>query len=187
MIFSFGAAVRMMVLVLLGVVLQLAVVSQITFWGANPDVVPLMVLSVGLLGGPIAGAIAGFSAGFVVDMALVQTLGISSLLLIAVGYLAGRYRELREPSHKLVPVIAGAAATLAYAAAFSITQFLLGVESSVSPLVIRDYLVEVVLNALLAIPVFGAVRALLRPSLIEDYRPRRRSALTGLRVTSTPR
>jgi rod shape-determining protein MreD len=184
-ILTVGTVVRMALLVLLGVVLQLAVVSQITFWGANPDVVPLLVLSVGLLGGPIAGAVAGFSAGVVVDMALVQTLGISSLLLIAVGYLAGRYRELREPSHKLVPVIAGAAATLAYAAAFSLTQFLLGVESFVSPLVVRDYLVEVILNALLAIPVFGAVRALMRPSLIEDYKPRRRSALTGLRVTPT--
>jgi rod shape-determining protein MreD len=184
-ILSPGAVVRMFVLVLLGVVLQLAVVSQITFWGANPDVVPLMVLSVGLLGGPIGGAIAGFGAGFVVDMSLVQTLGVSSLLLTVVGYLGGRYRELRDASHTLVPVIAGAAATLAYAAAFSVTQFLLGVESPVSPLVVRDYLVAVLLNALLAIPVFGAVRAMLRPSLIEDYRPRRRSPLTGLRVTPT--
>ena len=185
MTLTVGTFGRMTALVLLGVVLQLAVVSQITFLGANPDVVPLIVLSVGLLGGPIAGATAGFSAGLVVDMALVQTLGISSLLLIAVGYLAGRYRELRDASHKMVPVIAGAVVTLAFAAAFSVTQFLLGVESSVSPLVVRDYLVETVLNALLAAPVFGAVRAMLRPSLIEDYRPRRRSALTGLRVTTS--
>jgi rod shape-determining protein MreD len=145
--------------------------------------VPLIVLSVGLLAGPVAGSIVGFAAGFVVDMALLQTLGVSSLLLTVIGYLGGRYRELRDASHTLVPLIGGALVTLAYAAAFSVTQFLLGVESPVSPLVIRDYLVEIVLNALIAIPVFATVRALLRPSLIEDYRPRRRSALTGLRVT----
>ena len=61
------------------------------------------MLSVGLLGGPIAGAIAGFSIGLVADMALVQTLGVTSLLLTGVGYLAGRYRELRDATHKLVP------------------------------------------------------------------------------------
>ena len=74
-------------------------------------------------------------------MALVQTLGVSSLLLTGVGYLAGRYRELRDASHTLVPVLGGVVATLAYAACFAITQFLLGVESTVSPLVIRDALV----------------------------------------------
>jgi rod shape-determining protein MreD len=184
-ILSPGAVVRMTVLVVVTVVLQLAVVSQITFWGANADLVPLIVLSVGLLAGPVAGAVVGFSAGFVADMALVQTLGVSSLLLTGVGYLGGRYRELRDASHTLVPLFGGALVTLAYAAAFSVTQFLLGVESPVSPLVIRDYLVEVVLNALIAIPVFNAVRALMRPSLIDDYRPRRRSALTGLRITSS--
>jgi rod shape-determining protein MreD len=182
-IVSFGAMVRMAVLIVVAVVLQLAVVSQITFWGANADLLPLIVLSVGLLAGPVAGSVVGFSAGFVADMALVQTLGVSSLLLTGIGYLGGRYRELRDASHALVPLIGGVLVTLAYAAAFSVTQFLLGVESSVSPLVIRDYLVEVVLNALIAIPVFVTVRALLRPSLIEDYRPRRRSALTGLRIT----
>ena len=185
MIVSPGALVRMTVLVVVAVVLQLAVVSQITFWGANADLVPLVVLSVGLLAGPVTGSVVGFAAGVVVDMALVQTLGVSSLLLTGVGYLGGRYRELRDASHGLVPLFGGAVVTLAYAAAFSVTQFLLGVESPVSPLVIRDYLVEVVLNALIAIPVFGAVRALLRPSLIEDYRPRRRSALTGLRISSS--
>jgi rod shape-determining protein MreD len=184
-IVSVGALVRMTVLIVVTVVLQLAVVSQITFWGANADLVPLIVLSVGLLAGPVTGSVVGFAAGFVVDMALVQTLGISSLLLTGVGYLGGRYRELRDASHALVPLFGAAAVTLAYAAAFSVTQFLLGVESPVSPLVIRDYLVEVVLNALIAIPVFSAVRALLRPSLIEDYRPRRRSGLTGLRISSS--
>jgi rod shape-determining protein MreD len=183
MILTPGAVVRLGMLVLVGVVLQLAVVSQITFLGANADLVPLIVLSVALLAGPIPGSITGFSAGLVVDMALIQTLGVSSLLLVAVGYVAGRYRELRDVTHKLVPPLAGVIVTLAYAAAFSLTQFLLGVDSQVSALVIRDYLIEVLLNGLLAVPVFAAVRAILRPTLVADYRPRRRSPMSGLRIT----
>jgi cell shape-determining protein MreD len=109
-------------------------------------------------------------------MALLQTLGVSSLLLIGVGYIAGRYRELRDTSHALVPPIGGFLATLGFDAGFSLVQFLLGVDSSVSPLVIREILISAVINALIAVPVFAGVRALLRPDLIDDLRPRRRSA-----------
>jgi rod shape-determining protein MreD len=179
--FSIGSVIRLTLLVLIGVVIQLAVISQFSFWGANADLTPLIVVSVGLLAGPVSGSIVGFSAGLVVDMALVQTLGVSSLLLTGIGYLAGRYRELRDTSHALVPPIAGAIATLVWAASFSITQFLLGVDSSVSALVIRDFLVGAFINGLLAPLVYSAVRSLLRPTLLETHRPRRRST-TGLRI-----
>jgi rod shape-determining protein MreD len=180
--FSAGSVIRLSLLVLIGVVIQLAVISQFTFWGANADLIPLVVVSVGLLAGPVSGSIAGFSAGLVVDMALVQTLGVSSLLLTGIGYLAGRFRELRDTSHTLVPPLAGAIATLAWAASFSITQFLLGVESTVSALVIRDILIGALINGLLAPLVYSGVRSFLRPTLLESYRPRRRSTTTGLRI-----
>ena len=50
----------------------------------------------------------GFAVGLLVDVALLQTLGVSSLLL-AVGYGAGRLRELRDPPTAR-PVAVGAAA-----------------------------------------------------------------------------
>jgi rod shape-determining protein MreD len=180
---GFGTIVRIALLVLVTVVLQLAVVTQITVLDADADLFPLVALSVGLLAGPIPGATTGFLLGLVADMALLQTLGVTSLLLIGVGYLAGRYRELRDASHTLVPVIGGALGTLAYAASFSLTQFLLGVESPVSPLVIREIIVGAFLNALLAMPVYAAVRSLLRSDLKDDLRPRRRASAAGLRLT----
>jgi rod shape-determining protein MreD len=179
---SVGSVLRVAAIIVIALVLQLAVLSQMPFWGANIDLSPLIVLSVGLLGGPVAGSIVGFCVGLMADMALVQTLGVTSLLLTMVGYLAGRYRELHDSGHALVPPVAGAVATLVYAASFSVVQFLLGVESSVSALVIRDLLVGAVLNGLVAVPVFAAVRAVLRPSLPELVRTRRRAAATGLRI-----
>jgi rod shape-determining protein MreD len=180
---SVGTVVRVALLVLVTVVLQLAVVAQISLLDADPDLFPLVVLSVGLLAGPIPGATTGFLLGLVADMALLQTLGVTSLLLIGVGYLAGRYRELRDASHKLVPVIAAFFGTLLYSASFALTQFLLGVESPVSPLVIREAIVGALLNALIAMPVYAAVRFLLRSDLIDDLRPRRRASSAGLRLT----
>jgi rod shape-determining protein MreD len=184
-ILSVGSVLRVATLVLISVVAQVAVVSQFTFWGANADLTPLIPLAVGLLAGPVAGSIVGFSTGLVMDMSLVQTLGVSSLLLTCVGYMAGRYRELRDASHSLLPVVAGAVATLAYAASFSLMQFLLGVDSPVSGLVVRDILIGVVVNSIVAIPLFAAVRAWLRPCLIDSYRPRRRSPQLGLRIPAS--
>jgi rod shape-determining protein MreD len=184
-IFSAGAVLRVAVLVLVSVVVQLAVISQFTFWGANTDLTPLLPLAVGLLAGPVAGAVVGFSTGLVMDMSLVQTLGVSSLLLTGVGYGAGRYRELRDASHTLLPVVAAAVGTLLYAASFSIMQFLLGVDAQVSGLVVRDILIGVVVNSLAAIPLFAAVRAFLRPCLVDSQRPRRRSPPLGLRIPAS--
>ena len=45
--------------------------------------------SVGLLTGSLPGAIVGFFTGLLVDMLLVQTLGVTSLLFIAIGYWSG--------------------------------------------------------------------------------------------------
>jgi rod shape-determining protein MreD len=178
---SVAGVLRLCLLVVGVVVFQIAVVGQINMLDANADLLPLVALSVGLLAGPVTGATVGFLLGLVADMALLQTLGVTSLLLIGVGYLAGRYRELRDATHKMVPVVGGLVATVAYAAAFSLVQFLLGVESPVSPLVIREILIGALLNAVVAMPVFAAVRALLRSDLTDDLRPRRRRGQTTTR------
>jgi rod shape-determining protein MreD len=184
-IVSVGSVTKVALLVLLTVVLQLAVVSQFLIFGSTADLSPLVVVAVGLLAGPVPGAIVGFSVGLLIDMSLVQTLGVTSLLLTGVGYMAGRYRELRDATVSLVPLVAGVVSTVAYLIAFSIVQFLLGVDSSISPLVIRDFLVATFLNVLIVLPVFAAVRALLRGSIVDVDGPRRRSQLTGLRIRAS--
>ena len=67
-------------------IVQIAGVSQVSLLGVSADLSPLVVASVGLLCGSIAGAIFGFCMGLFVDTALLQTLGVSSLVLLAVGY-----------------------------------------------------------------------------------------------------
>jgi cell shape-determining protein MreD len=106
-----------------------------------------------------------------------QTLGVTSLVLTAVGYGAGRVRELRDPYHGLAPVAVGAAATAVAALGFSVLQFLLGVET-VSLLLVRQILMTIVLNTLLALPVYALCRRALQQFLPDDPRRRRRRAYT---------
>jgi len=171
-------AVRLSALAFVIVVLQEAAVSQVTIFGVSADLTPLVVMSVGLLAGSMAGALVGFGIGLLVDVVLVQTLGVTSLLYIAIGYGSGRLRELRDPAHGLVPVALGAAATAFAGLGMTVIQFLLGVDAPVSLLLIQQVFVTVLVNTLLALPVYALVRRIIRPVLPDDPRRRRRRAYT---------
>ena len=175
---SLRLPLRLALLGFLTVVVQLACISQVTIFGVSADVTPLVVMSVGLLAGSMAGAIMGFSMGMLVDLALVQTLGITSLLYIAIGYWSGRLRELRDPSHGLVPMALGAAATAVAGVGMALIQFLLGVDAPVSLVLVQQIFVTILVNTLLSLPVYALVRRVVRPALPEDPRRRRRRAYT---------
>jgi rod shape-determining protein MreD len=169
---------RLALLGLVGGIVQLTTVSQISVFGVPADLSPLLVASVGFLCGSVSGSVFGFCLGLFVDTVLLQTLGVNSLVLTAVGYGAGRVRELRDPAHTLAPVLVCAAATAIAAIGFSLLQFLLGVEAPVSLDLLRQILITIVLNTLLALPVYMICRRVVLPFLPDDPRRRRRRAYT---------
>jgi rod shape-determining protein MreD len=169
---------RLAVLGVLVVLLQVSAITQIELFGTNADLVPLAIAAAGLLAGSVSGACFGFFVGLFLDLALVQTVGLSSLVYVGIGYGAGRFREVRDPQGALVPLAVGAAATALATIGYSVMQFLLGVDAPVSFLLARDILATVLLNAIIATPVYAGVRRLLLPALPEDPRRRRRRAYT---------
>jgi rod shape-determining protein MreD len=175
---SLRLPVRLIVLALVTVVVQESAVSQISIFGVSADITPLVVMSVGLLAGSLPGAIMGFGTGLLVDTMLVQTLGVTSLLYIAIGYWSGRLRELRDPAHGLVPLAAGAAATAVAGLGMTLIQFLLGVDAPVSLLLLQQIFITVLVNTLIALPVYALVRRVVQPVLPDDPRRRRRRAYT---------
>ncbi len=180
--------IRLVLLGLVTVVIQEAALSQISIFGISADLTPLVVMSVGLLTGSMTGAVMGFFTGLLVDTVLVQTLGITSLLYIAIGYWSGRLRELRDPAHGLVPLAAGAAATAVSGIGMTIIQFLLGVDAPVSLLLAQQIFITVLVNTLISLPVYALVRRIVQPALPEDPRRRRRRAYTtgGLSPLQSP-
>ena len=130
--------IRLILLGFLGVVIQESAVSQISIFGVSADLTPLIVMAVGLLCGSLTGAVFGFATGLLIDLILVQTLGVTSLLYIAIGYWSGRLRELRDPSHELVPLAVGAFAAAFAGLGMAVIQFLLGVDAPVSVLLLQQ-------------------------------------------------
>jgi rod shape-determining protein MreD len=166
---------------LLGIVVvffQIGVVSEVPVFGVSADLSPLLVAFVGLLCGSTVGAVTGFAVGLLVDLALVQTLGVTSLTLTVVGYWSGRLREVRDPQATLTPLLVGAVASAGAMIAYSIVQFLLGVDAPVSLELLRQIVLGVVVNTIIALPVWAFVRRCLIGSLPDDPRRRRRRAYT---------
>jgi rod shape-determining protein MreD len=159
------------------VVIQQTSISQISIFGVSADLSPLVVMSVGLLAGSLPGALMGFGTGLLIDTVLVQPLGVTSLLYIGVGFWSGRLRELRDPSHGLVPLVLGAGATAAVGIGMTLIQFLLGVDAPVSLLLAQQIFVTVLVT-LIALPVYALVRRIVQPALPDDPRRRRRRAYT---------
>jgi rod shape-determining protein MreD len=166
--------VRIALIALLGVLLQLSFFSQVELFHVSPDVLPALVVCLALLGGSLTGAVAGFSIGFFVDCLLVEALGVSSLVLLGIGYVAGLYRERFEIHNSLVPALLCMGLTLAAELGFGAIQLLLGIDAPVSLLIVRDILLKSVYAFFLGWPIYLLVRRSLRPALVEEPKVQRR-------------
>lgn len=170
-----GLGPRIALLSVVVVIVQIGVISEVTIFGINIELAPLLAAFVGLLCGSVPGAVAGFGIGLLVDLALVQTLGISSLLLTLIGFWAGRLREMRDPQASIAPIVVGAAAATVAFVGYALIEFLLGVDAPVSFQLLRDVMLGIVVDAIVALPFFLIVRRALQGGMPEDPRRRRRS------------
>jgi rod shape-determining protein MreD len=172
--------VRLLALGILGVLLQLSFFSQVAVFHTSPDVLPALVVCLGLLGGSMTGAVSGFAVGFLLDCLLIEPLGGGSLVLLSVGYLAGAFRERFEIHSSLVPPLLCMVLTLFAELGFGAVELMLGLNASVSPLVIREMLIQSAFAFVLGWPIYFGVRRLLRPALVEEpVRPPRRPTAVG--------
>jgi len=165
---------RLAALAVIVVFLQIGAVSEVPVFGVNADISPLFVAFVGLLCGSTLGAACGFAVGLLVDLALLQTLGVTSLIFTLIGYWCGRLRELRDPQAALTPLLVGAAASAVSLVGYSLMEFMLGVDAPVSFELVRQIVLGVLVNTVVALLMWALVRRLLEGALPEDPRRRRR-------------
>jgi len=166
--------VRLALIVFLAVILQLAFFSRVPVLGSVANVVPVVVVALGLLGGAVTGAVSGFAAGLLIDALIGGTPGVASLSLMSAGYLAGRWREGYDIVSSLVPPLLTGALCGVAALAYGAIQLTLGVDAQVSALALREIAVQALLGVVLAVPFFPLIRRVLRPALVDDARPRAR-------------
>ena len=86
--------------VVVALVLQLTVIDRLPLPGGGPDLVLVVVVALGLTGGPMAGLLAGFGAGLALDIAPPASylLGEHALVFCLVGYGCGRLSGITDRS-----------------------------------------------------------------------------------------
>src|SRR5580692_3782098 len=80
---------RVTVVVALFVTVQNTVMLDVHVGGVHPDIMILLPIVAGLIGGPGSGASMGFGAGLVADLFLPTPFGLSALVGCLVGFAVG--------------------------------------------------------------------------------------------------
>jgi rod shape-determining protein MreD len=153
---------RLVVVLVVGVLLQTTVAPFVRILGANPDFVLILVVCVGLLRGAEWGVGFGFVAGALVSLILFEPLGVSSFIFVLLGYLAGRYAETADLSSGFAPIFMVFSASLLGQILFALVQFLLARQVPFAYVVLSVIIPSVILDTLLAAPVYLLARLWLR-------------------------
>ena len=156
-------ALKIAALVFVAGVLQASVFSGADLLGGAPDVLLLTLLGIALQRGAVAGAAAGFLGGLLLDVATLESLGLSSLLLTLVGYWAGRFGEATRGDRRYVPLTSVLAATVFVAVGGYLLHFMLGADILAQRALVTTLLPGLGLNLVVGVPVLAVCRTLLRP------------------------
>jgi rod shape-determining protein MreD len=155
-------ALKATVLLFVAVVVQATIMGSIQVLGGTPDLVLVLLLVIALLRGSVFGAIGGFWAGFLLDTAYLGTLGVTSLLLTLAGYWIGRYGETTGRDRAHAPLLSIVVVTALYAFGALALHFVLGDSVSARYVLLESLPPEILLNLLLAPPVYAVCRRFLR-------------------------
>lgn len=173
MILTPNILARLVAIVVVGVILQLSFFSQVHLFHVSPDLLPALVVVLGLLGGSLTGAVCGFWVGFLLDCLLIAPLGGGSLVLLAVGYLAGAFRERFEIHSPLVPPLLCMGLTLFAELGFGAVEMMLGFDAPISSLIVRDILLKSFFAFFGGWAIYVGLRRALRPALVDERSLRR--------------
>jgi rod shape-determining protein MreD len=161
-------AAKATVLLFVTVVVQLSIMAQVTILGGHPNLLLVALVCVALLRGAVFGAVAGFSAGLLADTGVFGTLGFTALLLTLAGYWTGRYGETTGRDRAHAPMLSIAVITILYQIAALVLRFMLG-QNAPGGAIFAGIFPTVLLNLILALPVYASTRRLLRQ---RDWAPR---------------
>ena len=150
-------ATRVTMVVALFVIVQQTVMLDLRLVTVHPDIMVLLPVVAGLVGGPSSGASMGFGAGLVADLFVPTPFGLSALVGCIIGFTVGiTTLALDRTAWWLPPVVAFGASAL-YEVIYAVLGSVLGQPQMIHVDLTRVVLVVSVVNAVLALPAMRLV------------------------------
>jgi rod shape-determining protein MreD len=145
-------------LVMLGfVTVQQTLMLDIRVGGVHPDIMILLPIVAGIVGGPARGASMGFGAGLVADLFLPTPFGLSALVGTMIGFGVGVTTLALDRSAIWLPPVAALGASALYELIYPVLGSVLGQPQMLHVDLLRIVVVVSVTNAVLAIPALRLV------------------------------
>jgi len=141
------------VLVVFGfLAVQETLMLDIRIGGIHPDIMVLLPMAAGLVGGPGRGATMGFGAGLVADCLLPTPFGLSAFIGTMIGYGVGLATVAVDRSSWWLPTAGALVSSVLYEVLYPLFGSILGQPQMLHVSVARVALLVAVCNALLAVP-----------------------------------
>jgi rod shape-determining protein MreD len=155
-------------LVILGfVVVQQTLMVDIRVGGVHPDIMILLPIVAGLVGGPARGATMGFGAGLVADLFLPTPFGLSALVGSLIGFGVGVTTLALDRSALWLPPVAALGGSALYEVMYAVVGSVIGQPQMLHVDVLRIVVVVSITNAVLAVPALRLVTWALPAASIE--------------------
>lgn len=153
---------------LTAVLLQTTLFQHVTLAGFRPDLLLLVTAVAAYRDGPLTGIRVGFTAGLMTDLLLNQApLGLTTLVLLSVGYAAGVARPYMASDSVSAPLVVAFTSAVVGTTAYGVLSRLLGDPRFTTVLIIKTSIAVALFNTLLAPAVTALLRRLTRSFPVE--------------------
>jgi rod shape-determining protein MreD len=143
---------RVVLVVVTFALVQETLVLDLRVGAIHADVLILLPILAGLVGGPATGASMGFGSGLVADLFLPTPFGLSALVGTLVGFATGTATVALNRSSWWLPPAVALLGSAAYEVTYAAVGSLLGQPQMLHVDVVRIVVVVSVVNAVLALP-----------------------------------
>ena len=134
------------------VTVQQTLMLDVRIDGIHPDVMVVLPIAAGIVGGPGRGASVGFGTGLVADLLLSAPFGLSALVGCLVGFGVGLSTVALDRSAWWLPPVAAFGASALYEVVYAALGSVLGQPQMLHVNVVGIVLLVSVVNALVAVP-----------------------------------
>jgi rod shape-determining protein MreD len=160
-------ATRVVLVVLLFITVQETLILDLRIGGVHPDIMLLLPIAAGIVGGPARGATMGFGAGLVADLFLPTPFGLSALVGSLIGFGVGAATVALDRSAFWLAPVAALGASALYEGLYAVLGSVLGQPQMIHADLFRIIVVVSVTNLILAVPALRLVKWALPAASIE--------------------
>jgi rod shape-determining protein MreD len=156
--------VRWSLVLFTALLLQASLVSHLVIADARGDVLLLLPVAAGIVGGADRGALVGFATGLAYDTLVLTPFGLTALAFCLTGYAVGALQGGVLRTSRWVPLLGAAWGSAIGIMLFAVVGEMVGQDDLLSTHLVRVVAVVTLVNVVLVLPTLRVVRWAWAPS-----------------------